>query len=84
VVVVAIQGLGNLLVLAVLVGPAMVARRLSARIGTMMAISAGTAALGGILGIYVSYYLGTAAGASVALSFVALYLLAVPAGAMRA
>jgi ABC-type Mn2+/Zn2+ transport system permease subunit len=84
VVVVAIQGLGNLLVLAVLVGPAMVARRLSARIGTMMAISAGTAALGGILGIYVSYYLGTAAGASVALSLVALYLLAVPAGAMRA
>jgi ABC-type Mn2+/Zn2+ transport system permease subunit len=50
----------------------------------MMAISAGTAALGGVLGIYVSYYLGTAAGASVALALVALYVLAVPAGAMRA
>jgi ABC-type Mn2+/Zn2+ transport system permease subunit len=84
VVVIAIQGLGNLLVLAVLIGPAMVARRLAARIGTMMLISAATAALGGLLGIYVSYYLGTAAGASVALSLVALYLLALAAGVTRA
>ncbi len=83
-VVVAIQGLGNLLVLAVLVGPAMVARRLAARIGTMMLIAAATAALGGLLGIYVSYYLGTAAGASVALSLVALYILSALAGAVRA
>lgn len=83
-VVVAIQGLGNLLVLAVLVGPAMVARRLSARIGTMMLIAATTAALGGLLGIYVSYYLDTAAGASVALSLVALYILSALAGAVRA
>lgn len=83
-VVVAIQGLGNLLVLAVLVGPAMVARRLSARIGTMMLIAAATAALGGLLGIYVSYYLDTAAGASVALSLVALYILSALAGAVRA
>ena len=83
-VVVAIQGLGNLLVLAVLVGPAMVARRLSARIGTMMLIAATTAALGGLLGIYVSYYLDTAAGASVALSLVALYILSALVGAVRA
>jgi ABC-type Mn2+/Zn2+ transport system permease subunit len=83
-VVVAIQGLGNLLVLAVVVGPAMVARRLSARIGTMMLIAATTAALGGLLGIYVSYYLDTAAGASVALSLVALYILSALVGAVRA
>ena len=46
-VVVAVQGLGNLLVVAVLVGPAMAARRLAARIGPMMLISAAIAALAG-------------------------------------
>jgi len=83
-VVIAIQGLGNLLVLAVLVGPAMVARQLAARIGTMMLISAATAALGGFLGIYASYYLGTAAGASVALALVLLYAFAVLARSVSA
>jgi len=83
-VVIAIQGLGNLLVLAVLVGPAMVARQLAARIGTMMLISAATAALGGLLGIYASYYLGTAAGASVALALVLLYAFAVLARSVSA
>jgi ABC-type Mn2+/Zn2+ transport system permease subunit len=76
VVVVAVQGLGNLLVLAVLIGPAMVARRLTRRIGTMLFASVGVAALGSAAGIYASYYLGSAAGASVAASFVVLYLLA--------
>jgi ABC-type Mn2+/Zn2+ transport system permease subunit len=76
VMVVAVQGLGNLLVLAVLIGPAMVARRLTRRIGTMLVAAVGVAAIGGAAGIYASYYLGSAAGASVAASFVVLYLLA--------
>lgn len=81
--VVAVQGLGNLLVVAVFVAPAAAARRLSDRMPPQMAIAAAIAALGGIAGLYVSYYVGTAGGASVALALVAAYLLALPLGALR-
>jgi ABC-type Mn2+/Zn2+ transport system permease subunit len=83
-IVVAVQGLGNLLVVAVFVGPAAAARRLSDRILPMMMLAAGLAALAGIAGLYLSYYAGTAGGASVALAIVAIYLLSLPAGRMRA
>jgi len=76
VVVVAVQGLGNLLVVAVLVGPAAAARRLTDRIVPMILLSAAIAILAGIAGLYASYYLGTAAGASIALAILAAYLLA--------
>jgi ABC-type Mn2+/Zn2+ transport system permease subunit len=79
-VVVAVQGLGNLLVVAVFVGPAATARRLTERIGPMIALSVADALLCGAAGLYLSYYAGTAAGASVALAVVAAYLLSVPAG----
>lgn len=75
-VLVAVQGLGNLLVISVIVGPAATARLLSNRVGSMMAIAASLAAVLGILGLYLSYHLGTAAGASVALCMVATYLTA--------
>ena len=39
---------------------------------------------GGIGGLYLSYYAGTAGGASVALAIVAIYLLSLPAGRLRA
>ncbi len=78
-IVVAVQGLGNLLVVAVFVGPAAVARQLSERIGPMIAIAVATAVLAGIAGLYLSYYAGTAGGASVALAIVAAYLLSLPA-----
>jgi len=79
-IVVAVQGLGNLLVVAVFVGPAAVARQLGERIVPMLGIAVATAVLAGIAGLYLSYYAGTAAGASVALAIVAAYLLSVPAG----
>lgn len=75
-VLVAVQGLGNLLVVAVIVGPAATARLLSNRIGPMMAISAALATGLGLLGLYLSYHLGTAAGASIALCILAAYLIA--------
>jgi len=78
-IVVAVQGLGNLLVVAVFVGPAAVARQLSARIGPMIGIAVATAVIAGIAGLYLSYYAGTAAGASVALAILAAYLLSLPA-----
>jgi ABC-type Mn2+/Zn2+ transport system permease subunit len=81
--VVAVQGLGNLLVVAVFVAPAAAARRLSDRMVPQLAIAAAIAVLGGITGLYLSYYAGTAGGASVALALVAAYLLALPLGALR-
>lgn len=82
-IVVAVQGLGNLLVVAVFVGPAAAARRLSDRMLPMMLLAAGLAAFAGIAGLYLSYYAGTAGGASVALAIVAIYLLSLPAGHLR-
>ncbi|HKH64277.1 MAG TPA: metal ABC transporter permease [Solirubrobacterales bacterium] len=82
-IVVAVQGLGNLLVVAVFVGPAAVARQLSDRIGPMIAIAVATAVLAGLAGLYLSYYAGTAGGASVALAIVAAYLLSLPAAYLR-
>jgi ABC-type Mn2+/Zn2+ transport system permease subunit len=83
-IVVAVQGLGNLLVVAVFVGPAAAAGQLSDRLPAMLALAAGLAILAGIAGIYLSYYAGTAGGASVALAILAVYLLSLPAGRWRA
>jgi ABC-type Mn2+/Zn2+ transport system permease subunit len=83
-IVVAVQGLGNLLVVAVFVGPAAAARRLSDRMLPMMALAAALAVLSGVAGLYLSYYAGTAGGASVALAIVAVYALSLPAGRLRA
>ena len=73
--VVAVQGLGNLLVVAVLVGPAATARLLVERMVPMMALASLLAVLAGVAGLYLSYYAGTAGGASVAGCMVALYLI---------
>jgi len=81
--VVAVQGLGNLLVVAVFVAPAAAARLLSDRMVPQLGIAAAIAALAGIAGLYLSYYAGTAGGASVALALVAAYLLALPLSALR-
>jgi ABC-type Mn2+/Zn2+ transport system permease subunit len=79
-IVIAVQGLGNLLVVAVFVGPAATARQLTERIGSMIALAVAVAVLAGLAGLYLSYYAGTAGGASVALAIVAAYLLSLPAG----
>ena len=74
--VVAVQGLGNLLVVAVLVGPAATSRLLVKRMVPMMVLATVLTFVAGVCGLYLSYYAGTAAGASVAGAIVALYLLA--------
>lgn len=73
---VAVQGLGNLLVVAVLMAPASAARLVARRMGRMIAASAAIAVVAGVGGLYLSYYAGTAAGASVAGTLVGAYLLA--------
>jgi ABC-type Mn2+/Zn2+ transport system permease subunit len=76
-IVVAVQALGNLLVVALLVGPASVARLLADRVAPMMCIATLTAVVGGVGGLYLSYYAGTAGGASIAAAIVGLYFAAV-------
>jgi ABC-type Mn2+/Zn2+ transport system permease subunit len=71
---VAVQGLGNLLVVAVLVAPASAARLLARRMAPMMAGSAAIAIVAGAGGLYLSYYAGTAAGASIATVLVGAYM----------
>jgi ABC-type Mn2+/Zn2+ transport system permease subunit len=82
-IVVAVQGLGNLLVVAVFVGPAAAARNLTDRVVPMIVAAVTIAVLAGLAGLYLSYYAGTAAGASVALAIVAAYLLSLPLGRLR-
>ena len=72
---VAVQGLGNLLVVAVLVGPSATARLLTNRISSMMAVAVAVAVASGIGGLYLSYYAKIATGASIAGVMVAVYLL---------
>jgi ABC-type Mn2+/Zn2+ transport system permease subunit len=72
--VVAVQALGNLLILALLVGPAAAARLVTQRIVPMMALATALAVLSGLAGIYVSFHADTAAGASIAACVVVLYV----------
>jgi ABC-type Mn2+/Zn2+ transport system permease subunit len=69
--VVAVQGLGNLLVLAVLVAPPVAVRRHVSSPARAMAAGAVVAVAAGVIGIYVSQHLDLAAGAAVALSLCA-------------
>ncbi len=82
-VLVAVQGLGSLLVVAVLVGPAATARLLVREMVPMMILATALALLSGIIGLYLSYYVGMAGGASIAGAIVAVYLAALAGDALR-
>ena len=68
----AVQGLGNLLLVALILAPAAAALNLAQRLPAILALAAGLAALAGIAGLVISYEFEIAAGASVALCAVAL------------
>jgi ABC-type Mn2+/Zn2+ transport system permease subunit len=80
---VAVQGLGNLLVVAVLVAPAAAARQVTRRVPTMMAVAVAIAMAAGVAGLYASFYLDTAAGASIAAALVVAYATAHAVRAVR-
>jgi ABC-type Mn2+/Zn2+ transport system permease subunit len=82
-VLVAAQGLGTLLAVAALVGPAATARVFTHRVPTMMLAASLIGIAGGVIGIYLSYYAGVAAGASIASCIVGAYLAALVAAAAR-
>jgi ABC-type Mn2+/Zn2+ transport system permease subunit len=68
---VAVQGLGALLVLAVLIGPPLAVRHHARTPARAMLSGAAVAVLAGIVGIEVSFHAHSAAGASVALALCA-------------
>jgi ABC-type Mn2+/Zn2+ transport system permease subunit len=68
---VAVQGLGALLVLAVLIGPPLAVRRHARTPARAMLGGAAVAVLAGIVGIGISFHAHSAAGATVALSLCA-------------
>ena len=68
----AAPALGSLLLVALIVAPGAAALRLAARLPAALAAAAAIAALAGVAGLVLSYHLGIAAGASVALCAAAL------------
>ncbi|HEY8467676.1 MAG TPA: metal ABC transporter permease [Solirubrobacterales bacterium] len=72
----AVQALGNLLVIALIVAPAAAALRLTRQLGTALAAAGALGVLSGAAGLYASYYLEIAAGAAIALAALATFLLA--------
>jgi ABC-type Mn2+/Zn2+ transport system permease subunit len=69
----AVRGLGNLLVVALILAPGAAALNVAPRLPAALALSAALAALAGVLGLLASYHWQVAAGASVALAAVALF-----------
>ncbi|HEV7805354.1 MAG TPA: metal ABC transporter permease [Solirubrobacteraceae bacterium] len=72
----AVQGLGNLLVFALLIAPAAAALRVGTSVRSQIALAAAFGAGAGVVGLVVSAQLDIAAGAAVALAAVALYAVA--------
>jgi ABC-type Mn2+/Zn2+ transport system permease subunit len=77
---VAVQALGNLLVVAILIAPAATGRLLARRLPTMMATAVAIAIACSVGGLYLSYYAGLAAGASIALVLIGAYFSVFAAG----
>jgi len=66
-IVVSIQAVGIIMVVAMLVTPAATAQLVVVRFGQMMALAAALAALSAVIGLYLSFYLNLASGASIVL-----------------
>jgi manganese/iron transport system permease protein len=72
---VSLQTVGVALMVAMLVTPAATAYLLTNRLPIMMTLAAFFAALAGVIGLYLSYYLSIASGAAIVLTATAFFLL---------
>jgi manganese/iron transport system permease protein len=79
-IVVSIQAVGIIMVVAMLVTPAATAQLVVVRFGQMMALGAGLAALSAVIGLYASFYLNTASGATIVLVETLFFLIALAFG----
>ncbi|HEV2037485.1 MAG TPA: metal ABC transporter permease [Candidatus Eremiobacteraceae bacterium] len=75
-IIVSLQAAGIILVAALLVTPAATAYQLTNRFGSMMFISALVGVGAGIFGLYLSYYLNVASGATIVLVATACFFIA--------
>jgi manganese/iron transport system permease protein len=82
-VVVSLQVVGLALTLALLVAPTSTALLFVRRVPLAMAVGAAVGAASGILGLYVSYYLGVASGAAIVLVAIAAFLCALAIAGLR-
>jgi ABC-type Mn2+/Zn2+ transport system permease subunit len=74
-IVVSLQTVGIALMVAMLVTPAATALLLTQRVHLMMLLAAFLAALSGVVGLYLSYYIGIASGAAIVLVCTTAFLL---------
>jgi manganese/iron transport system permease protein len=82
-IVASLQVVGIALMLAMLVIPAATAQLITRRMHHMMLVSALLAILSGVVGLYLSYYLGIATGPTIVLTITALFLLTFTATHIR-
>jgi ABC-type Mn2+/Zn2+ transport system permease subunit len=75
-IVTAIQAVGVVMVVALLVTPAATANLLTKRLPTMMLFGIGFAAAASIIGLYASYYAEIASGASIVVTLTMMFVLA--------
>ncbi len=69
----AVQALGNLLVVALVIAPAAAALNLAPRLAVALPLAAALTAAAGVAGLHLSFHLDVAAGASVAVCAVAVF-----------
>jgi manganese/iron transport system permease protein len=79
-IVVSLQAVGIILVVAMLVTPAATAQLLTVRFGAMMALAVAVGILSSVAGLYVSYWLDVASGATIVLVQTGLFLLVLALG----
>jgi len=75
-VVIALQTVGVVLVVALLITPAATAQLMTRRLPSMMAIGAGAGAVSSLAGLYIAYYADLSASATIVLTATALFLAA--------
>jgi ABC-type Mn2+/Zn2+ transport system permease subunit len=81
--VVAIQTVGVVLVLALLVTPGAAASLVSRRLGRIIAISLAMAVLATVVGFYASYYTDVASGPAIVLTLTVMFLICAAVGKIR-
>jgi manganese/iron transport system permease protein len=79
-IVVSIQAVGIIMVVSMLVTPAATAQLLVIRFGRMMAVGVALAAVSAVLGLYLSFYLNLASGASIVIVETVLFVIALVVG----
>jgi manganese/iron transport system permease protein len=79
-IVVSIQAVGIIMVVAMLVTPAATAQLLVVQFNRMVAVGVALAALSAVLGLYLSFYLNLASGASIVLIETLLFAIALVGG----